>query len=124
MLTDAKIKTAKPGDKPFRTFDGGGLYLEITPTGGKLWRLKYRFGGKEKRLAIGTYPDTLLAKARMQRDEARRLLADGIDPSENRKIQNEPPRDSRRLHFLRGWSHEHIEQVFPRGSGAGGADGL
>ena len=64
------------------------MYLEITPTGGKLWRsLKYRFGGKEKRLALGTYPDTPLAKARMQRDEARRLLADGIDPSENRKIQ-------------------------------------
>jgi hypothetical protein len=87
MLSDAKIKTAKPGDKPFRTFDGGCLYLEITPTGGKPWRLKYRFGGKEKRLALGTYPDTPLAKARMQRDEERRLLADGIGPSENRKIQ-------------------------------------
>ena len=87
MLTDARIKTAKPGDKPIRTFDGGGLYLEISPAGGKLWRPKYRFGGKEKRLALGTYPDTPLAKAREQRDEAGRLLADGIDPGESRKIQ-------------------------------------
>ena len=56
-LTDTAIRTAKPGPKPVRLFDGGGLYVEISPAGGKLWRLKYRFGGKEKRLALGAYPE-------------------------------------------------------------------
>jgi len=87
MLTDTAIKKAKPSDKPFRMFDGGGLYLEVAISGGKLWRFKYRFNGKEKRQALGTYPATSLAKARERRDEARRLLADGVDPSENRKVQ-------------------------------------
>jgi integrase len=85
MLTDTAIKKAKPGTKPIRMFDGGGLYLELATSGGKLWRFKYRFDGKEKRQALGSYPDTSLAKAREKRDEARRLLADGIDPSEHRK---------------------------------------
>lgn len=87
MLTDIEIKKAKPSSKPIRMFDGGGLYLEVATSGGKLWRFKYRFNGKEKRQALGTYPDTSLAKARERRDEARRLLADGVDPSENRKVQ-------------------------------------
>jgi integrase len=87
MLTDVEIKKAKPSSKPIRMFDGGGLYLELATSGGKLWRFKYRFNGKEKRQALGTYPDTSLAKARERRDEARRLLADGVDPSENRKVQ-------------------------------------
>jgi integrase len=87
MLTDVEIKKAKPTSKPIRMFDGGGLYLEVATSGGKLWRFKYRFNGKEKRQALGTYPDTSLAKARERRDEARRLLADGVDPSENRKVQ-------------------------------------
>ena len=84
-LTNTAISKAKPTDKPQRLFDGGGMYLEISPAGGKLWRLKYRFGKKEKRLALGSYPDVPLAKARERRDEARRLLADGIDPGEHRK---------------------------------------
>jgi integrase len=87
MLTDTAIRKAKPAEKPQRLFDGGGLYLEIAPAGGKWWRLKYRFGGKEKRLALGTYPDTGLADARMRRDDARKLLAAGIDPSEQRKAE-------------------------------------
>ena len=62
-LTDTAVKKAKPSDKSVRIFDGGGLYLEITPAGGKLWRLKYRFNAKEKLLAFGTYPDVSLAKA-------------------------------------------------------------
>jgi integrase len=85
VLTDTTIRKAKAGDKPQRLFDGGGLYLEISPAGGKLWRLKYRFGGKEKRLALGAYPDTTLAGARERRTAARRFLASGIDPSEVRK---------------------------------------
>jgi len=84
-LTDTAIRAAKPADKPVRLFDSGGLYLEVAPAGGKWWRLKYRFGGKEKRLSLGTYPDTGLKDARTRRDHARKLLADGIDPGENRK---------------------------------------
>jgi len=87
MLTDTAIRKAKPADKPQRMFDGGGLYLEIAPSGGKWWRLKYRFGGKEKRLSLGTYPDTGLAVARDRRDAARKLLAAGIDPGEKRKAE-------------------------------------
>ena len=84
-LTDTGIKNAKRGDKTVRLFDGGGLYLEVSPAGGKWWRLKYRFGGKEKRLSLGVYPDVSLKNARQRRDDARKLLANAIDPSENRK---------------------------------------
>ena len=86
-LSDLGIRQAKPALKPVRHFDGGGLYLEVSVSGGKLWRLKYRFGGKEKRLSIGVYPDVSLAEAREQRDAARKLLAREIDPGEHRKIQ-------------------------------------
>ena len=84
-LTDTAIKNAKPGDKTARLFDGGGMYVEISPAGGKWWRLKYRYDGKEKRLSLGVYPDVSLKDARQRRDDARKLLADGVDPSENRK---------------------------------------
>jgi integrase len=84
-LTDTAIRTAKPSVKPQRLFDGGGMYLEVSPAGGKWWRLKYRFGGKEKRLSLGTYPDTGLKDARDKRDAARKLLAAGVDPGEHRK---------------------------------------
>lgn len=86
-LSDLAIKTAKPGAKPIRMSDSGGLYLEVAPSGGKLWRLKYRFGGKEKRLALGKYPEVGLKDARARRDEARKLLANEVDPGENRKQQ-------------------------------------
>lgn len=88
-LSDTAIRNAKPAEKPVRMFDGGGLYLEISPAGGKLWRLKYRFGGKEKRLALGAYPDVGLKEAREKRDDARKLLASDIDPGEHRKAQKE-----------------------------------
>lgn len=84
-LSDAAIRKAKPSDRPQRLFDGLGLYLEVSPSGGKWWRLKYRVLGKEKRISLGTYPDTGLAAAREKRDAARRLLAAGVDPSEHRK---------------------------------------
>lgn len=84
-LTDTAIRNAKPGVKPIKLFDERGLYLEISPAGGKWWRLKYRFASKEKRLSLGVYPDVSLKAARDRRDAARKLLADGIDPSENRK---------------------------------------
>jgi integrase len=86
-LTDAELRKAKPGEKAMRLFDGGGLYVEISPKGGKWWRLKYRFGGKEKLLSLGTYPTTGLKAARDKRDKARALMADGVDPSEVRKAE-------------------------------------
>jgi integrase len=86
-LTDTAIRALKPGEKPVKVADEKGLFLLVTPNGGKWWRLKYRFGGKEKLLSVGTYPDVGLKDARTRRDEARKLLADGIDPGENRKVQ-------------------------------------
>ena len=86
-LTNTAIRNAKPGEKSRKMFDGGGLYLEISPKGGKWWRLKYRFGGKEKRLSLGVYPDVSLKDARDRRDEARKLLANEVDPSENRSAR-------------------------------------
>jgi integrase len=84
-LTDTKIRNAKAREKPTRLFDERGLYLEIAPAGGKWWRFKYRFQGKEKRLSLGVYPDVGLSVARGRRDEVRKLLAEGVDPSANRK---------------------------------------
>ncbi len=84
-LTATAIRHAKPSKKARKMFDGGGLYLEVAPSGGKWWRLKYRFGGKEKRISLGVYPDVSLKEARRRRAEARQLLAREIDPSEHRK---------------------------------------
>jgi len=84
-LTDSAIKTAKPREKSYKLSDAQGLYLEITPNGSKLWRLKYRVAGKEKKLAFGAYPAITLSQARQRRDEARQLLAEGTDPSEQKK---------------------------------------
>ena len=67
--------------------DGSGMYLEVAPSGGKWWRFKYRIGGKEKRLSLGTYPDVALVDARERRDAARKLVAKGTDPSEQRKAE-------------------------------------
>lgn len=86
-LTDVKVRNAKPGEKQIKLFDGDGLFLLVTPAGGKWWRFKYRFGGKEKLLALGTYPEVTLADARQRRDDARKLVANGVDPSEAKKAQ-------------------------------------
>ena len=86
-LTNVAIQQAKPSEKPQRLFDGGGLYLEVAPSGGKWWRLKYRHGGKEKRLSLGTYPETSLSAARRAAIETRQTLAAGTDPSEVRKLE-------------------------------------
>lgn len=86
-LTDTAVRNAKASSKAYKVFDERGLFLIITPAGGKWWRLKYRFGGKEKMLSLGVYPDVSLKDAREKRDAARRLLANEIDPGENRKVQ-------------------------------------
>ncbi|HZJ17491.1 MAG TPA: integrase arm-type DNA-binding domain-containing protein [Chthoniobacteraceae bacterium] len=87
MLTEVKIRTFKPGQKAVRLSDERGLYLEVTPNGGRWWRLRYRFDGKEKLISLGTYPDTGLKAARERRDAARRLLESGVDPSEARRAE-------------------------------------
>lgn len=85
---DAKtVQNAKPTEKAYKLFDGAGLFLLVQPTGSKLWRLKYRFDGREKLLALGAYPAITLAQARERRDQARRDLAHGIDPSAKKKAE-------------------------------------
>lgn len=88
-LTDTAIRNAKPLDKPFKLYDEKGLFLQVTPTGGKWWRFKYRFNDKEKLLSFGTYPEIKLAVARAKRDEARELIANEIDPSDSRKAKKQ-----------------------------------
>jgi integrase len=87
MLSDVTIRKAKSAEKPVKLFDERGLYLLVTPQGGKLWRLKYRFDRKEKLLALGAYPAVSLAAARNRREAARGLLAAGIDPARKRRAE-------------------------------------
>lgn len=84
-LSDVKVRSAKPEAKAYKLTDGEDMVLLVHPNGSKYWRLRYRFGGKEKMLALGKYPEVSLADARARRDEARKLLAHGVDPSENKK---------------------------------------
>lgn len=86
-LTDTAARTAKPREKLYRMADAAGLCLEVTPGGSKLWRYRYRFGGKAKMIGLGTYPTVTLAKARERREDARRLLADGIDPTAHKQAE-------------------------------------
>lgn len=86
-LSEIQIKNAKPQETDYKLYDGGGLHLLVTSTGGKLWRLKYRVVGKEKQLALGAYPAITLADARQRREDAKKLLANGVDPGEMKKAQ-------------------------------------
>lgn len=95
-LTDVAVRNAKPGEKPVKLSDGEGMFLLVTPAGGKLWRLKYRVGGREKLLAMGAYPEVSLAEARNRRRDARELIASGKDPS------REKQRAKRRAHMDAG----------------------
>lgn len=85
ILTNVKIQNAKPRDKPYKLYDERGLFVLVQPTGSKLWKLKYRFLDKEKKLSLGAYPSITLKEARRRRDEARALLSDGVDPSREKK---------------------------------------
>jgi hypothetical protein len=93
-LKDVVVRKAKPSDKPRKLSDGGGLHILIQPTGGKLWRLAYRFAGKQKTLALGASPAVPLEEARGRRDEAKALLARSIDPSVQRKAEKHAGKDS------------------------------
>jgi len=110
VLTDTTCKNAKLRDKAYKLSDEKGLYLEVMPNGSKYFRLKYRCGGKEKRLALGVYPETTLKEARDKRDEARKLLTQGVDPGEQRKAMKAATADSAANSFevvAREWFAKH-----------------
>lgn len=86
-LTALEISKAKPLEKPYKLADGGGMYLEVMPNGSKYWRLKFRYAGKEKRLALGVFPKMSLVDARAERDKAKAVLKSGVDPSHQRKVE-------------------------------------
>ncbi|MEA9395091.1 tyrosine-type recombinase/integrase [Lelliottia amnigena] len=88
-LTDVKVRSAKPMDKPYKLTDGEGMHLMVHPNGSKYWRLQYRFDGKQKMLALGVYPEISLSEARQRRDEAKRQVANSIDPSEKKKVEKQ-----------------------------------
>lgn len=124
-LTDAAIRNAKPRLKPTKLFDERGLFLLVTPAGGKWWRFRYRYGGKEKLLSLGVYPAVALKGARDQRDAARKLLAQGVDPGEERKAQK-TAKESRAANsfeaitrewfgkFAAQWVEHHRQRVIRR----------
>jgi integrase len=109
-LSATAVRNAKPREKTYRLADGGGMYLEVTPTGGTYWRLKYRIDGKEKRLALGVYPETTLAQAREAREEARRQLAQGIDPSAAKRAEQRQ-RKVAAANTLQAIAEEWLEEV-------------
>lgn len=119
MLTDTHIRKIKSTDKPFKLADSGGLYVFVTPAGGRLWRLKYRHGGKEKTLSIGPYPDVGLAEARTARDNAKKVLREGRDPSVVRQIErverteNTFENIAREWHEMQkpSWIGKHVDDV-------------
>jgi integrase len=124
-LSDAAVRNAKPKTKPYKISDGDGLFLLVTPAGGKYWRLKYFFGVKEKLLALGVYPDVSLADARERRAQARKVLASGNDPSEAKKEvkrqiihkqQNNFEVVAREWHQnrLANWTPEHAKKILKR----------
>lgn len=115
-LTDTKIRNSKPSEKPVKLFDGGGLFLLVTPQSSKLWRMKYRVQGKEKLLALGSYPEISLLDARGRRDDARRLLAHGIDPGSLRKAQKQAATEETETFevIAREW-HEKFQSTWTPG---------
>lgn len=115
-LTDAAIRNAKPVEKPRKLSDGKGLFLLVTPSGGKLWRLKYRYAGREKLLALGQWPEVSLKDARRMCNEARALLAQAIDPGEVRKAQKARQRQLAEDTFeavAREWFERHLATKAP-----------
>ena len=112
MLTDTLIRKAKTPDKPTKLMDGRGLFMLLTPSGGRWWRFRYAFAGKEKLLSFGIYPDVLLKEAREARDDARKLLAKGIDPSAARREERRAQREAADNDF-ETIAREWLENVKP-----------
>jgi integrase len=124
-LTAKQLENAKPKDKPYKLADGGGLFLLIKPSGSRLWRMKYRAGWQEKLLSFGTFPKVSLAQARRQRDDARKLIEEGTDPSAERKAEKQRAATAADNSFERvarefvdkrreTWSEGHAEYVLGR----------
>jgi integrase len=123
-LSDVEVRNAKPKDKEYKLMDGFGLFLLVTPTNGKLWRLDYRYGGKRKTMAFGAYPALSLADARKRREEAKKLLANGVDPGAVRKAQKQAQTEeketfeliAREWHekFKASWSSSHAHVTITR----------
>lgn len=124
-LTTVKVKNAKPKEKPYKLADGRGLYLLVNPNGSKLWKLKYRFAGIEKKLSLGAFDDVTLASARDKRDEARKHLANNIDPGvlknsikRSKKIAAENSFEAIarewQAKFVHKWTKEHGERILIR----------
>lgn len=101
-LTDAKIRAAKPDEKPYKLADSGNMFLLVHPNGSRYWRLRYRFLGKEKTLALGVYPEVSLSEAREKRDAARKQIAEGTDPCEQKRIKSRYPKQLRHLKASQG----------------------
>lgn len=125
MLTDIRVRQAKPSAKTQKLSDSQGLFLQISPSGGKWWRLAYRYLGKQKLLSLGTYPAVSLADARQRRDEAKKLLANGVDPADNRKATKLSRQEraansfeavAREWHakFSATWSANHGDRIIRR----------
>lgn len=118
-LSDVKVRTAKPEAKAYKLTDGDGMVLLVHPNGSKYWRLRYRFDGKEKMLALGIYPEVTLADARARRDEARKQLANGIDPSDKKKTDKIEQAETRTFKEVaiewhatnKNWSKDHSNRV-------------
>ncbi|MGS0637162.1 tyrosine-type recombinase/integrase [Citrobacter sp. VF227] len=119
-LTDIKVRSAKPQEKEYTLVDGDGMFLLIHPNGSKYWRFRFRFGGKQHLMAFGVYPETSLADARQKREEARKLVAAGIDPREHKRaVKEELAKEAitfesvaREWHAAnKKWSEEHSRRV-------------
>ncbi|EJL5626535.1 integrase arm-type DNA-binding domain-containing protein [Salmonella enterica] len=107
-LTDTAIRKTKPTEKPFKLADSSGLYLLIKPNGSKLWYMKYRIDGKEKKLSFGPYPDISLFKARQLRDAARSKVREGVDPSADKKIAQQKKKNGQTFRQIAmNWHGEH-----------------
>ncbi len=124
-LSDPAVRKAKPEAKPYKRADGGGMYLEVMPNGSKYWRLKYRYAGKEKRLALGVYPDVPLTLARERCAEARKMLAQDIDPGEHKKAMKAAKAERAANSFEAiarewfakhspGWAASHASKIIQR----------
>ncbi len=123
MLTDASIKNAKPKEKAYKLTDGEGMFLLLNPNGSRWWRFNYRIGGKHKQISFGVYPEVTLKEAREKRDEARKMLRDGIDPSQAKKAQKDSASGANSFEsiarewfskFSPTWTPSHGERILRR----------